>query len=250
MSIKVIVNGASGKMGRLACQAIDAHPHLVLAAGLTRDDNLHEVIEQTGATVVLDFTRADSVYANTLAIIESGAHPVIGTSGLQAPEIVYLKKLCDEKKLGGLIVPNFSIAAVLMMRFSAEAARYMRDVEIIEAHHPQKFDAPSGTAIRTANMIAHARETAGSESSAAVASHAVNPAHIAARGTSCSGIPVHSLRLEGVLAEQQVVFGNTGEILTLAHRSQDRQCFMPGVLLSCEKVCELNTLCEGLEAVF
>lgn len=244
MTIKIIVNGASGKMGRLACQAIDSHPSLILAAGLTRDDNMRAVVEQTGATVVVDFTRADCVYANTLAIIECGAHPVIGTSGLQPAEIIYLKQLCDEQQLGGLVIPNFSIGAVLMMRFAAVAARYMPDVEIIEAHHPQKFDAPSGTAIKTADMIVQARRIShiqSKEDHASIRSHA--------RGERCSGIPIHAMRLEGILAEQQVVFGNTGETLTIAHRTIDRHCFMSGLLLCCEKVTGLKTLCEGMEAV-
>lgn len=249
MSIKIIVNGAAGKMGRLACQAIDNHPELVLAAGLTRDDNLLEVIEQTGASVVVDLTRADCVYANALAIIEGGAYPVIGTSGLQPSEIQHLKTLCEKKQLGGLIVPNFSIGAVLMMRFSEETARYLTNVEIIEAHHPQKFDAPSGTAIRTAEMIARARQTMTNKIFNKTENSSEKNIYPGARGASCFDVPIHSLRLEGVLAEQQVIFGNTGETLTLSHRSQDRQCFMPGLLLCCEKVVTLKTLCEGLETI-
>ena len=157
MSYNVIVNGAQGKMGLLACKTIQDHPEFQLVAGLGRGDDLANAICNTHAQIVIDLTRADCVYEICLTIINQGAHPVIGTSGLLEEQIQPLQSMCKEKHLGGLIVPNFSIAAVLMMRFAADAARYLPEVEIIEAHHPQKLDAPSGTAIKTAELIAAAR---------------------------------------------------------------------------------------------
>lgn len=240
MAIRVIVNGAQGKMGLLACETIKNHPDFELVAGLSRHDNLRQAIIDKQAKIVIDLTRADCAYDNSLTIIESGAHPVIGTSGLVAEQIQILKDYCDKQQLGGIIVPNFSIAAVLMMRFAAEAARFLPNVEIIEAHHQQKFDAPSGTAMKTAEMIAAARTN-----------NANNPqGHEiikGARGGEHHGVPIHSLRLPGVVARQQVLFGNVGETLSITHDSIDRISFMPGVILACQKVRELNSLYYGLE---
>lgn len=240
MATRVIVNGAKGKMGTLACETISNHPDFELVGSLTRQDNLCLAITDTKAQIVIDLTRADCVYENSLTIIESGAHPVIGTSGLLEPQIKTLKRLCDEQKLGGIIVPNFSISAVLMMRFAAEAARWLSEVEIIEAHHQQKFDAPSGTAMKTAEMIA---ETRGVNKNA-MTSHEIVPG---ARGGFHHGVSIHSLRLPGVLARQQVIFGNSGETLTITHDSIDRVSFMPGVILACQQVQQLDSLYYGLE---
>lgn len=242
MSTRVIVNGVHGKMGSLAKITIEKHPEFELVAGLGKTDNLAEAIAKTRAEIVVDLTRADCAYANTLTIIESGAHPVIGTSGLLDEQIRTLTEHSRAKNLGGLIVPNFSIAAVLMMRFASQAAKYLADVEIIEAHHQQKYDAPSGTAIKTAEMIAAARVSAYE----AVSSKELLPG---VRGGVYQGVPIHSLRLPGVLARQQVIFGSVGETLTLSHDSIDRACFMPGVILCCQKVKELTTLQYGLETI-
>lgn len=242
MSLRIIINGASGKMGSLACKTIASTPGMELVAGLTSKDSLSEAIAQTRADVVVDLTRADAVFANSLAIIESGAHPVIGTSGLMADEIQHLTLLCHEKKLGGIIVPNFSLGAVLMMRFSAMAAAFMPSVEIIEYHHPAKYDAPSGTAIKTAEMIAAHRKTEATN----IHCQEILPG---ARGANLQDIPIHSLRLPGVLARQEVIFGNTGETLSVVHDSIDRVSFMPGVVLCCQKVVELQSLLYGLESL-
>ena len=239
---RVIVNGAHGKMGALACQTLEAHPDFQLVARLTRGDDLRGAIHSTRAELVIDLTRADCVYENTRAIIEEGAHPVIGSSGLLAEQIHALTTLSDKKKLGGIIVPNFSIACVLMMRFAAQAARLLPDVEIIESHHPQKVDAPSGTAIKTAEMIALARANNPTSTHSSVKE--LLPG---ARGATHHKIPIHSLRLTGILANQQVIFGNTGETLTLTHNSLDRSSFMPGLILACQKVQALKTLFYGLE---
>jgi 4-hydroxy-tetrahydrodipicolinate reductase len=240
MLTRVIVNGAQGKMGSLACETIKNHPDFELVAGLTRGDDLHRAIVDTEAKIVIDLTRADCVYANSITIIESGAHPIIGTSGLLDEQIQILKNRCETQRLGGIIVPNFSISAVLMMRFAAEAARILPEVEIIEIHHQQKLDAPSGTAMKTAEMIAKAR------------THRKNDLPLreilpGARGSSHHDVNIHSLRLPGVIAQQQVIFGSHGETLTITHNSIDRASFMPGIILACQGVQQLNSLYYGLE---
>ncbi|MBA3537509.1 MAG: 4-hydroxy-tetrahydrodipicolinate reductase [Tatlockia sp.] len=242
MPVPVIVNGAQGKMGSLACETIKHHPDFTLVAGLSRQDDLGQTIRSTSAKIVIDLTRADSVYENSLTIIDCGAHPVIGTSGLIDEQIEVLIKRCEAQKLGGLIVPNFSIAAVLMMRFAAEAARYLTEVEIIETHHQQKLDAPSGTAMKTAEMIAKARIGKQNELSL----REIVPG---ARGGSHHGVPIHSLRLPGFIANQQVIFGSQGETLTISHNSIDRASFMPGIILACREVQKLETLYYGLETL-
>lgn len=239
---RVIVNGAKGKMGSLACDTIRQHPEFELVAQLSKEDNLSKAITDTRAEIVIELTRADCVYQNSLTIIKQGARPVIGASGLLDAQINELSNLCQSKRLGGLIIPNFSIAAVLMMIFSAKAAEYLSEVEIVEAHHQQKLDAPSGTALKTAEMIQAARK------------NPINQLNLkelipGARGGSYNQVPIHSLRLPGVLAQQQVIFGSVGETLTITHNSIDRACFMPGIVLACQKVMNLSTLVYGLEHV-
>lgn len=243
MQVRVVVNGAHGKMGSLACETFQNHPDFELVGSLTRFDNLAQAISTSKADIVIDLTRADCVYENSLTIINSGAHPVIGTSGLLDEQIQELKKRCDEQKLGGLIVPNFSLGAVLMMNFAAQAARYLPEVEIIETHHQQKLDAPSGTAIKTAEMIAKVRKSFNNKPLA------LTELVPGARGGSHQGIPIHSLRLPGFIANQQVIFGSHGESLTITHNSIDRESFMPGVVLACQKVQNLDTLYYGLETL-
>lgn len=238
--IRIIVNGAQGKMGTIACQTLQQHPDFELVAALSRQDPLAESIQNTQAQVVVDLTRADCVLENTLTIIQQGAHPVIGTSGLQSADIKRLQHQCEEKKLGGIIVPNFSISAVLLMRFAGMAARYLPNVEIIEAHHPQKLDAPSGTALKTADVIAAQRQQA----PAALATQALIPG---ALGANYHDVPIHSIRLPGILAQQDVLFGHLGETLTLRHQTIDRQSFMPGLVMACQAVSQLQSLYYGLE---
>lgn len=241
MPIRIIINGAQGKMGRLACETIENHPDFELVGALGRHDDLSSEIPARDTQVVIDLTRADVVYENSLTIIESGAHPVIGTSGLLNEQIKFLQTRCQAKKLGGIIVPNFSIGAVLMMQFASQAARFISEVEIIEAHHPQKQDAPSGTAIKTAEMIAKARPSP--------ANFLPNTKELlpGVRGARQEGIPIHSIRLPGLLARQEVIFGSIGETLTITHQSIDRASFMPGLILACQRVGELNALYYGLE---
>lgn len=242
MTIRVIVNGARGKMGSLASDTLSNHPQFELVGQLTKQDNLAQAIRDTDAQVVVELTRADCVYHNSVTIISSGARPVIGSSGLLDSQIEKLTTLCTAKNLGGIIVPNFSISAVLMMMFAAKASAYMSEVEIIEAHHQHKLDAPSGTALKTAQMIAQARKNPKN----ALSLKELIPN---ARGASYQDINIHSIRLPGVLARQQVLFGSVGETLSITHDSIDRACFMPGVVLACQQVMELNTLVYGLEHI-
>lgn len=239
-TIGVIVNGAQGKMGQLACETIQKHAEFDLLAGLGRSDDLAQAISDLNPGIVVDLTRADSVYQNTKIIIEQGAHPVIGTSGLLDAEIETLRSLCTKKNLGGLIVPNFSIAAVLMMQFAAKAAHYLPEVEIVEAHHPAKAEAPSGTALKTADVIAKARTRA---------AHMPRCEELVpgALGALHQDVRIHSMRLPGTLAQQDVIFGQLGETLTLRHQTIDRLSFMPGVILACQHVLTLDTLVYGLD---
>ena len=239
---RVIVNGAYGKMGRLACVTLAEHPEFALVASLGRADNLAEAIQAERPDLVVDLTSAESVYDNALTTIEAGVHCVIGTSGLLEAQIDDLRQRCELKHCGGIIVPNFSISAVLMMRFAAMAAAYLPNVEIIEAHHPQKADAPSGTAIKTAEMIADARACAPDN---LLCKELIT----GALGAKHRDIPIHSIRLPGVLAEQQVIFGHHGETLSLSHRTLERASFMPGLVLACQRVCSFNTLYYGLETL-
>lgn len=242
MKTRIIVNGASGKMGHLACETLQQHPDFNLVAQLGKQDDLSHVIASTQAEIVVDLTRADCVYDNSYQIIAAGARPVIGTSGLLPEQIQHLTQLCAAQHLGGIIVPNFSIGAVLMMMCAAKISAYFSEVEIIEMHHQQKQDAPSGTALKTAEMIASARVKPKNQL-------ALKELIDGVRGGKQQEIHIHSLRLPGILAKQEVLFGGPGETLSISHNSIDRHCFMPGVVLACQKVRDLNTLVYGLEAV-
>jgi len=243
MPIKILVNGAFGRMGQMTVKALSENPQFELVGQTGREYNLKESIQDSKAQVVIDFTLPESVFENTINIIESGAHPVIGTSGLTAKQIITLQKKCDDLKLGGIIAPNFSLGAVLMMKYAKEIVKYMPHVEIIEMHHDKKVDSPSGTAMRSAELLADAIEK-------------INAAELplretieGARGANYRNIPIHAVRLPGFLAHQQIIFGNIGETLTLRHDSIDRLSFMPGVCLACEKVISMDKLVYGLEEI-
>lgn len=240
MEIKVLINGARGKMGQEAVKAISQHSLLTLAGEANREDNLAAAINATQAQVVLDLTTASAAYQNALAIIEAGAHPVIGTSGLLPEQIQELQQRCAAKKLGGIIAPNFSIGAILMMRFAQMAAPYFPQVEIIELHHDGKEDAPSGTAIKTAHMIAAARKINN-------APKVVKDIIPGSRGALVNNIPVHAIRLPGIVATQEVLFGGQGETLSIKDFAINREAYMPGICLACQKVTELTELVYGLE---
>jgi 4-hydroxy-tetrahydrodipicolinate reductase len=238
--IRVLVNGAAGKMGLETVKALEADSNFSVCGQTGHDDDLSTAIAKYQPQVVVDFTTPDSVFSNAKKIIEHNIHPVIGTTGLTEKQIQELQNLSAEKKLGGIIAPNFSLAAVLMMRFAGEAARYFNHVEIIEYHHDKKKDAPSGTALKTAEMIAKVINEVPPQYRELIPG---------AKGAYYHGIPVHSVRMPGVMANQQVIFGCLGETLTIKHDTIDRQCFMPGVLLACKKVFELDTLVYGLENI-
>ncbi|MBG78752.1 MAG: 4-hydroxy-tetrahydrodipicolinate reductase [Alphaproteobacteria bacterium] len=242
MKNRVIVNGAQGKLGAVACKAIEEHPDFDLVGKLGRQDMLDEQIKKLNAEIVIDVTRADVVYKNAKTIIACNAHPIIGTSGLMDDEITELSRRCHEKKLGGIIVPNFSIGAVLMMKFASCAAKYFPEVEIIETHHQAKLDAPSGTAMKTADIIAKHRKQVKNTLSLKELVQGV-------RGGEYQDVTIHSLRLPGVLAKQDIIFGAHGETLTLSHNSIDRQAFIPGIILACQNVQQFDTLEYGLESI-
>ncbi len=240
--IKTIINGANGSMGSLACEHVERDADLTLVARATRSDNLAQLIRETQADVVVDLTDADSVFTNAQLILNAGARPVIGTTGLLAEQISELSALCQKHHTGGIIAPNFSIGAILMMRFAKEAARYMPDVEIIEMHHPLKLDSPSGTSLKTADLIEQGRE----QHPDFIQGKETIPG---ARGANHHNIAIHSVRLPGLVAHQTVLFGGHYETLTLRHDTLHRESFMPGILLAVKKAMTINELVYGLENV-
>lgn len=243
MSIRILVNGANGKMGQLATIIINEHPDFTLVGTTQRNNDLGTEIKKSNAQVVIDFTHAEAVLKNAKIIIDAGAHPIIGTSGLLQDQVKLLQAHCAKLKLGGIIAPNFSLGAVLMMKYAQEIAKYFPQVEIIEMHHAGKLDSPSGTAIRTAEMIAEKRLNI---TSLAEKGHETIPN---ARGATYQQIPIHSVRLPGIVAQQQVIFGGNGETLTIRYDTVDRHCYMPGIILACQKVLQLDRLVYGLEHI-
>ncbi|MDX1692451.1 MAG: 4-hydroxy-tetrahydrodipicolinate reductase [Ketobacteraceae bacterium] len=235
--VKVIVNGAKGKMGSEAVKAIKEYDGLELVAESDVGDDLGKMVLDSGADVVVDLTVASSAYENTATIIQAGARPVIGTSGLDDKQVAKLVDLAKAKGVGGVIAPNFSIGALLMIKFAKEAAKYFDNVEVIEYHHAEKADFPSGTAVRTAEILS--REIHSDDRPCVDLPHA----------PCVSGIPVHSVRMNGVLARQQVLFGSKGQTLTIDHNSVDRSCFMNGICLACIKAPSLKELYYGLEHI-
>lgn len=238
MAIKVIINGVMGKMGRAIKAHIADQKDLQLVAETDHQDDLPQAIQKHHADVVIDFTTPQAVFNNAKTIIAAGAHPVIGTTGLSLEQIQELEKLCKAKKLGGIVAPNFSLGAILMMKYAQDAAKYFPEAEIIEMHHAQKLDAPSGTAAKTAQMMSASREAAEKSQ------HKDR-----ARGEMHHGITIHSVRLPGFFAHQMVVFGGNGETLTIRHDSTDRAAYMPGIFHACRKVMQLDHLVYGLENI-
>jgi 4-hydroxy-tetrahydrodipicolinate reductase len=238
--IKVGVLGAKGRMGATVCEAITASQDCELVAALDLGDELSD-LTSNGAEVVVDFTVPDSVESNLKFLAENNIHAVVGTTGFDAAKLSEVEKQFAASEANVVIAPNFGLAAVLMMQFAAKAAPHFESVEIIELHHPRKADAPSGTARRTAELIADARS--GMPAMPDVTTDLLS----GARGANVSGIPVHSIRLQGLVAHQEVVFGGPGESLTIRHDSYDRESFMPGVLLAVRKVSQSPGLTYGLE---
>ncbi|MFN5516200.1 MAG: 4-hydroxy-tetrahydrodipicolinate reductase [Cyanobacteriota bacterium] len=266
--IPVVVNGAAGKMGREVIKAVSQAEDLILVGAVDRNPSLQgldagevagigpvevPILNDLQSVLVLatqapiqgvmvDFTHPEGVYENTRSAIAYGVRPVVGTTGLTPKQIGELAEFAEKASVGGLIAPNFAIGVLLLQQAAIQAARYFDHVEIIELHHNQKADAPSGTALKTAEMLAELGKT-------------YNPPQVketetlqGARGGSApENIPIHSVRLPGLLAHQEVLFGAPGQVYTLRHDATDRGCYMPGVLLGIRKVTQLRSLVYGLE---
>ena len=240
--IKVAVLGSRGRMGSEVVKAVTEAKDLELVAELDLGDSLDTLVT-TGAQVVVDFTTPDSVMANLEFVISKNIHAVIGTTGFDEVRIAKIESLLSTSKSGVLIAPNFAIGAVLMMEFATKAAKYFESAEIIELHHPNKVDAPSGTAARTAELMSAARKEAGLSAGPDATTTSLD----GARGATVGQIPVHSVRLRGLVAHQEVLLGGIGETLTIRHDSIDRVGFMPGVLLGVRQVVNHPGLTFGLE---
>lgn len=261
--IRVLVCGAYGKMGREVLKAVYHDEELVLAGavdihsdfadageligigkiGLPVGKDLQTVVAETKPQVMVDFTKPEAVMANIRVALHQGVCPVIGTTGLSEQDVAEVRKLCEQTKVNALIAPNFAIGAILMMKMAQEAAKYMPHVEIIELHHDQKLDAPSGTALRTAELINKVRR---SIRQGHPAEFEILPG---ARGGETAGMRIHSVRLPGYVAHQEVIFGGLGQTLTLRHDSISRESFMPGVVLACKRVFATAGLTFGLENI-
>ena len=241
--INVAVLGAKGRMGSEVVKAVESAEGLSLVAALDLGDSLDQ-LKDSGAKVVVDFTTPDSVMANLEFLINNGINVVVGTTGFDDAKLAKVKGwLASNPSVGVLIAPNFAIGAVLMMEFAEKAARYFESAEIIELHHPNKVDAPSGTAARTAELMAKSRKEAG----LAPMPDATTSSLDGARGATVGDIPVHSVRLRGLVAHQEVLLGGIGETLSIRHDSIDRVGFMPGVLLGVRQVVSHPGLTFGLE---
>ena len=241
--LRVGVLGARGRMGAEVVKAVTNSSDLELVAQLDLEDSLDQLVSNK-AEVVVDFTTPDSVMKNLEFLISNDIHAVVGTTGFDQARIDSLtKELAKHPKVGLLIAPNFAIGAVLMMEFAAKAARYFESAEIVEMHHPAKVDAPSGTAARTAELMTEARNS----SSMQPMPDATKQSLDGARGSKVGDIPIHSIRAQGLVAHQEVLFGGVGETLTIRHDSLDRAGFMPGVLLGIRSVVKNPGLTHGLD---
>ncbi len=242
MAIRILVNGALGRMGLEVVQALQGNAKFDVVGTCGRNDDLSAAIKHSQADVVVDFTNANVVFDNSQKIIAAGARPVIGTSGLMPEQIEQLKSMAKAQHLGGIIAPNCSLGAVLMMKYATHWIKYFPEAEIIEMHHNEKLDAPSGTALRTAQVMSALRDKQ-------PAAHPERLLVAGARGADVNGIHVHSIRLPGLVAHQEIIFGGMDETLRVRHDSIHRRCFMPGILLACEKVMGLTELVYGLEYI-
>ncbi len=243
--IRVGVLGARGRMGQEVCRAVDAAEDLDLVAMVDAGDWLFSVAD-AGAQVLVDFTHPDVVMDNVRFAVDQGIHAVVGTTGFTAERLDTIRTwLADVPDLGIVVAPNFGIGAVLSMKFAELAARHYDTAEIIELHHPDKVDAPSGTAVRTAQLIARARAAAGLPQVPDATTQALD----GARGADVDGIRVHALRVAGMVAHQEIVLGATGETLTIRHDSLHRSSFMPGVLLAARSIADRPGLTVGIESL-
>ncbi|HET6384991.1 MAG TPA: 4-hydroxy-tetrahydrodipicolinate reductase [Armatimonadota bacterium] len=263
--IRVLVSGACGRMGSEVVRAVMAEADLELVGavdprsagedagrsaglpdcGIAVSRDLESALAKSRPDVAIDFTEPGAALTNALAVVKHGARPVIGTTGIPKEGIEYLRQTITEKGSAGLLAPNFAIGAVLLMKFAAEAVRYLPDCEIIELHHDGKKDAPSGTSIYTAELIAKSR--AGEDiSRPKVDEQIIIPG---VRGGRSHEIPIHSVRLAGFVASQEVIFGGPGQTLSLRHDTIDRKCFMPGVILAARRIPALTGFFYGLESI-
>ncbi|WP_422123404.1 4-hydroxy-tetrahydrodipicolinate reductase [Planococcus sp. X10-3] len=264
MTIRVAIAGARGKMGQEAVHTIMKNPEMELVAvldykevGKTLADtslfpssfstpvftDMAVLFKKTKPDVLVDLTSPESVYQHTKQALELGIRPVVGTTGFSDEELKELADYARTNKIGCIIAPNFAIGAILMMKFAEQAAKYLPDIEIIEMHHDQKLDAPSGTAMKTAHMISAHRDVHGQ-------GHPKEKETLpGARGADYDGMRIHSVRLPGLVAHQQVLMGGEGQLLTIRHDSFNRGSFMSGVEFSVEKVMELEALVYGLENI-
>lgn len=248
--IRVGVIGAQGRMGSEVCRAVREADDMILTAEVDvaggadgRGGGLQDLAD-AGVQVAVDFTHPDAVMDTAHWLVDHGIHAVVGTTGFTRDRISTLEGwLAGRPSVGAIVAPNFSIGAVLMMSFAATAARFLPSVEIVELHHPKKADAPSGTAERTAERIAAARHAAGMGPIPDATTHALR----GARGASVDGVPVHSVRLSGLVAHQEVLLGGAGETVTIRHDSLDRSSFMPGVLLAVRAVTQRPGLTIGID---
>ena len=260
--IRVIVSGANGRMGREVLRALAQDPECEIVAavdlkaagedigeilglgkavGVRLEADLEAAIREHKPQVMVDFTHPKAVVGNVMTALRNGVIPVVGTTGITEPDLAAIRSFCDEHRATCFICPNFSIGAVLMMRFAQEAARYLPHCEIIELHHDQKLDAPSGTALLTAKMVA-------AERNGQKQGHPDEEEKIpGARGAEYDGLRIHSVRLPGYVAHQEVIFGGVGQILTIRHDSLARESFMPGVVLACKKIIGRQGLVVGLD---
>ena len=241
--MRVGVLGSRGKVGATMVQAVQAAEDLTLSGEVDAGDSL-SLLTDNQTEVVIDFTHPDVVMDNLKFLIDNGIHAVVGTTGFTDERLQQVRAwLAAKPDVSVLIAPNFAIGAVLSMQFAKQAARFFESVEVIELHHPHKADAPSGTAARTAALIAEARKELPPNPDATTTGLA------GARGADVDGVPVHSVRLAGLVAHQEVLFGTAGETLTIRHDSMDRTSFVPGVLLAVRRVGEHPGLTVGIEAL-
>jgi 4-hydroxy-tetrahydrodipicolinate reductase len=243
MAVQVGVLGAYGRMGAAATAAVEAADDLDLVARLGSGDD-RSALTEAGTQVAVDLTRPDAVMDNVRFCVEHGIHAVVGTSGMTPDRLAEVESwLASAPGVGVVVAPNFAVGAVLMMRFAAQAAPWFESVEVVELHHPDKADAPSGTARRTAELVAAARREAG----LGPVPDATTSDPDGARGADVDGVHVHAVRARGLVASQEVLLGGPGETLTVRHDSTDRSSFMPGVLLAVRQVPSRPGLTVGLE---
>lgn len=240
--IKVIINGYKGKMGQEAVKAVTAEKNMQLVATCGRDDSLAKAIKTHNAQVVVDLTHPTSVKQNVITILENGAHAVVGTTGLTETDLNDIQTLAQSKQKAAIVCPNFAIGAILMMQLAAQAAKHLPEVEIIEYHHNQKVDAPSGTAIKSAEVIACSNPNI--NSTPLTQKEVIT----GSRGAMHKNIPIHAVRLPGQVADQDIILGGLGQTLTLSHRTSSRDAFMPGIIHCINKAASVKPgLIYGLE---